>query len=222
MNHIDNATINYRDELVRKGVHFCSLSIPTIYYFIPRFDAIVILSVLTFLAVALDLGRFAIPQVGVFFNKYFAFMMRKHELDTKKKNLNGASYVLISALACVIIFPKVIVVTAFAILIISDSFAALIGRRFGTRKFLSKSLEGTIAFFITAVVVVLVTPKVYYLPIEFVIGFIAAFVGTIVENISFGFADDNLSIPLAIGFTMWGLYLLLLPNVDLILKNVPL
>jgi hypothetical protein len=46
-------------------------------------------------------------------------------------------------------------------------------------------------------------------------------VGAIIENISFGFADDNLSIPISIGFTMWGLYLLLLPNMSLILPNVP-
>jgi dolichol kinase len=53
------------------------------------------------------------------------------------------------------------------------------------------------------------------------IGFIAAFVGAIVENISFKLVDDNLSIPLSVGFTMWGLYLALLPNLELTLSNVP-
>ena len=222
MTQIDNGTINYRDELVRKLIHLCSLSIPIIYYFIPRFDAIIILSVFTFSAVILDLSRYFHPSIGKIFYKLFGFLLRKHELDNKKKNLNGATYVFISALICVIIFPKVFFLTGFSILIISDSLAALIGRKFGKHKFLFKSLEGTLAFFISASIVVLFTPKIEGLMTEYLIGIIAAGVGAIVENISFGFADDNLSIPISIGLTMWILYFLLLPNVRLILPNVPI
>ena len=222
MTQIDNGTINYRDELVRKLIHLCSLSIPIIYYFIPRFDAIIILSVFTFSAVILDLSRYFHPSIGKIFYKLFGFLLRKHELDNKKKNLNGATYVFISALICVIIFPKVFFLTGFSILIVSDSLAALIGRKFGKHKFLFKSLEGTLAFFISASIVVLFTPKIEGLMTEYLIGIIAAGVGAIVENISFGFADDNLSIPISIGLTMWILYFLLLPNVRLILPNVPI
>lgn len=221
MTQIDNGTINYRDELVRKLIHLCSLSIPIIYYFITRSEAIIILSILTFFAVVLDLSRYFHPSIGKIFYKIFGFLLRKHEVDTKKKNLNGATYVFISALLCVILFPKVFFITGFTILIISDSIAALIGRKFGKHKFLSKSFEGTLAFFISASIVVLFTPKIEGLAMEYWIGIISAAVGAIVENVSFGFADDNLSIPLSVGFTMWGLYLLLLPNLQLILPNVP-
>jgi dolichol kinase len=142
-------------------------------------------------------------------------------MDKKKKNLTGATYVLLSALICALIFPKVIFVTAFTILIISDSMAALIGRKFGKRKFLRKSFEGTLSFFISASIVILFTPKVGNFPLEYLIGFVAAFVGSIVENISYGLADDNLTIPLSVGLTMWGLYLIFFPGLELILVNVP-
>lgn len=221
MNQIDNGTINYRDELVRKLIHLCSLSIPVIYYFIPRSTAIIILSVLTLAAILLDLSRYLSPQVGKIFYKIFGFLLRKHELDYRKRNLNGATYVFISALVSVIIFPKVLFITAFTILIVSDSMAAIIGRKLGRHKFLSKSLEGTLAFFVSAIVVVLLSPKVEGLLIEYLIGFTAAAIGAIVENVSFGWADDNLSIPLSIGLTMWIMYILLLPGVPLILDNVP-
>ena len=221
MNQFDNGTINYRDELVRKLIHLCSLSIPIIYYFIPRSSAIIILAVFTVFAVILDLGRYFFPGIGKIFYKIFGFLLRKHEVDSKKKNLNGATYVFISALICAIIFPKLFFITAFCILIISDSSAALVGRKFGRHKFLAKSLEGTLAFFISASIVVLFTPKVEYTAAEYYIGFIAAAVGAIVENVSFGFADDNLSIPISVSLTMWGLYLLLLPNVQIVLPNVP-
>jgi dolichol kinase len=214
-------TINYKDELVRKLIHLCSLSIPIIIYFIPRTVSITILSILTVAAIVLDMSRYMYSPVGKVFYFLFGFMLRKHEVDEKKRNLNGATYVFISALICVIIFPKILFVTGFTILIISDSSAALIGRKFGKHKFLAKSLEGTLAFFISATIVVLFSPKIDHLLTEYVIGIIAAAVGAIVENISFGFADDNLTIPLSTGLTMWGLYLLLLPHLQLVLPNVP-
>lgn len=221
MNPIDNGTIHYRDELVRKLIHLFSLSIPTIYYFIPKSVAIIILASLTAFALVVDLARYFHPEVGKIFYKIFGFLLRKHEVDHEKKNLNGATYVLISALIGVIIFPKVIFVTAFAILIISDTSAALIGRKFGKRPFLRKSFEGTLAFFISASIVILFTPKLTESFAEYMIGFVAAFIGAIVENISYGIADDNLSIPLSVGFIMWELYLIVFPNLDLILPNVP-
>ncbi|HSD64267.1 MAG TPA: hypothetical protein VLB50_10730 [Ignavibacteriaceae bacterium] len=221
MTPIDNATIHYRDELIRKLIHLFSLSIPIIYYFVSRGDAILILSILTFLALLLDLARYLSPSVGKIFYNIFGFLLRRHELDTRKKNLNGATYVLISALICVILFPKILFITAFSILIISDSMAALIGRKFGKHKLFSKSLEGTLAFFISASIVVFLTPKVNDLPMEYLIGIIAAAIGAIVENVSFGLADDNLAIPISIGFTMWVLYLALLPELQIVLPILP-
>lgn len=217
----DHATINYRDELVRKLIHLCSLSIPIVYYFIERSDAILILGILTALALIIDLSRYASPAVSTIFYKLFGFLLRKHEVDNGKKNLNGATYVLMSALICVVIFPKVIFVTAFSILIISDTLAALVGRKFGKRKFLFKSFEGTLTFFISAIIVVFFTPKIEGIVAEYLVGFIAAFIGAIVENVSFGFADDNLSIPISIGFVMWILYILFLPDIELTLAGVP-
>lgn len=214
MTRIDGGTISYRDELIRKLIHLCSLSIPTIYYFISREDALLILGILSFLALVIDLGRYKFPKFGEFFYKIFGFLLRKHEKDKVKKNLNGATYVLLSAFLGVLIFPKIIFVNAFAVLIISDTAAALIGRRYGSIKFLRKSLQGTLAFFISAMIVIIVAPKLDNNVLEYFIGFFAAMIGAIVENISNDLVDDNLSIPLTIGFLMWGLYLIFLPELS--------
>lgn len=214
MNLIIDGTISYKDELIRKLIHLCSLSIPIIYYFISRYDALLILGILSFLALLIDLGRYHFSKFGELFYKIFGFMLRQHEKDEKKKNLNGATYVLLSAFLGVLIFPKIIFINAFAILIISDTSAALIGRRYGTISFLRKSFQGTLAFFISAIVVIIFAPKLDNNLIEYSIGVLAAFVGAIVENISNDVVDDNLSIPLTIGFLMWGLYLIFLPNLS--------
>jgi dolichol kinase len=221
MTPIDKGTINYRDEVVRKLIHFCSLSIPIIYYFIPQSTAIIILSIFTILAVVLDVSRHFLPKVGKLFYMIFGFILRKHEKDSRKKNLNGATYVFISALLGVIIFPKVLFLTAFPILIISDSTAALVGRKYGKHKLLAKSLEGTLAFFISASIVVLFTPKLNGSITEYFIGILAAAIGAIVENISFGIADDNLTIPISVGLSMWLFYIMFFPGIQMILPNVP-
>lgn len=221
MNQIDNGTIHYRDELLRKLIHLCSLSIPVIYYFIPTLTAAYILGSLTLFSLIMEVSRYYSPAFAKIFYKIFGFLLRKHEVDHQKKNLNGATYVLLAAFLGVIIFPKVIFVTAFTILIVSDTSAALIGRKFGKKKLLKKSLEGTLAFFISASIVILFTPKIGNYGTEYLIGFIAALIGAIVENISFGIIDDNISIPFSIGFLMWGLYSIWLPYLDLTLKNVP-
>jgi dolichol kinase len=143
----------------------------------------------------------------------FGFILRKHEVSSKK-TLTGGTYVLISASITVFIFPKIFVITSFAILIISDISAALIGRKFGKIKIYEKTLEGSIAFFVSAVIVILFTPKIHYLPMEYVIAFISAFFGALAELFSFNILDDNLAIPITISSIMWGLYLWWLPNIN--------
>ena len=221
MTSLDNGTIDYKHELVRKSIHLCSLSIPIIYYYITRELALYILVPLAFFSLVFDLLRHYNPFVKKTFFSLFGFMLRSHETDQKKKNLNGATYVLLSAVIVVAVFPKVIVITSFAVLIIGDIFAALIGRKFGKHKFLCKSLEGTLAFFVTALIVIVLAPKVNYTYMEYLIGIIAVAIGAIVENISQGWADDNLTIPVSIGLVMWGLYLIMMPETQLILNGVP-
>lgn len=213
MNQLPAPEQSYTTELVRKGIHLCSLSIPVIYYFIPKSTALSILLPLTFAFLVVELARFIHPPSGRLFHLLFGWLLRTHERDHEIKRLTGATFVLLSATLCVWIFPKVITVTAFAILIVSDSAAALVGLRYGSRPFLKKTLAGAAAFFISAVIVVLLTPKITSHPTEYAIGIAAALVGAVVESGS-TIVDDNLSIPTSIGATMWILYIILLPHLN--------
>lgn len=210
----ESATINYRSELIRKAIHLCSLSIPVTYYFITKQLALQLLVPITLAFLIVDLARYYHKPTIEWFYRWFGWLLRKHEQDTQHKRLNGATYVLIASTICVLLFPKILVVTALSILIVSDTTSALVGRRFGRHPFFDKSLEGTIAFFVTAVLVVLFTPKIEGALLEYFIGVIAAAVGAAVESVPLQI-DDNLTIPLSICCIMWGLYALLLPSVDL-------
>jgi dolichol kinase len=200
--------ISFTSELIRKCIHLGSLSIPIIYYYVHRETALAWLVPMTLLSVFIDVGRFYIPAIHRMVERMFDKILRPHE--RRAGLLSGATYVLISALTCVAVFPKLITVTAFSILIVSDSASAIFGRKFGKHRFLDKSLEGTLAFIATAWLVVLITPKAAWIPIEYVIGAFAAIVGGVAEAASVSLhLDDNFSIPISVGLTMWGLYWLL-------------
>jgi dolichol kinase len=213
--HLEHtATIEYRHELVRKAIHMCSLSIPIVYFFLTREQALWILVPMTIAFFVVDVARFYSRTVSRWFYNWFGWLLRRHEQDEAVKRLSGATNVLISACFCVLVFPKIITVNAFAILIVSDTTSALIGRRFGKRRFFRKSLEGSIAFFVSALIVVLIAPKIERLPMEYLAAVIASAVGAFVEAASTTI-DDNITIPISIGITMWFLYWWLLPSVDL-------
>ncbi len=214
MSELQNVDHNYGAEIVRKGIHLLSLTIPVLYYFLPKTVALSVLIPLTLAFLLSDVARLFLPSIGRLYEHLFGWLLRKHEQNRRGRRLNGATYVLLSAVLCIWLYPKIIVITAFAILIVSDSAAALIGRRFGKRPFLGKSLEGTSAFLVTAFCVVALAPKIAYLPGEYLIGGASAFLGAIVEAGVLGI-DDNLSIPLSIGAAMWILYTLFLPTLDL-------
>lgn len=208
------ATIHYGAEIVRKGIHLCSLSIPIIYSYVTRETALYLLVPVTAAFFITDVARYTIPAVGRWYYRTFGALLRQHEQDHGARRFTGATNILLSAVACVVLFPKIITINAFAILIISDTTSALIGRRFGKRPFLGKSLEGTLAFFLSAVVVVLVAPKVEGSLTEYLIWIAGAAAGAVAEA-SASQVDDNIAVPLTIGLILWGLYWIFLPGVNL-------
>ena len=213
MNVFPSVEESYGVEVMRKAIHLSSLAIPIVYFFVDRNVALAILLPLTLVLTVSDLLRLYHEPTGRVYERYLGFLLRNHERNDRGRRLTGATYVLLSATICVLVFPKVIVVTAFAILIVSDSAAALIGRRFGRHRLFAKSYEGTAAFFVSASAVVLLAPKILYVPAEYAIGFLAALLGAIVEASPLPL-DDNLTIPLAIGAIMWICYVLFLPTVN--------
>ncbi len=197
--------ISFTQELIRKGIHLISLSIPVLYIFLDKYNALLILVPLTIIAIIIDILSKHTNIVRFVLLKYFRHILRPHETQDKLI-FNGATWVLISATICVIVFPKLLTVVGFTILIISDISAALVGRRFGKHPiFVNKSLEGTLAFIISACIVILSFGIIYSAPWTFFIaGFISAVVGGLAEAISpIIKVDDNLSIPVSVALTLW-------------------
>ena len=198
--------ISLLNEVRRKLIHLSSVGVPLIYWFVSQETMLALLIPATLFSLIIEVLRRRYKGFEAWFLSIFGPILRAHESRDSPK-VNGATFVLVSATICVALFPKLIAITAFTVLIISDTASALYGRRFGTRKFYRKSLEGSLAFLVTAMMVVALYTWLGGAPWEFVVaGFVASLVATWVEAISHGGStiDDNLSIPSAFGATRWG------------------
>lgn len=199
--------ISMMNEIRRKLIHISSIMIPILYWFLTQEQMLWMLVPATSIAVIIEVLRRTFAGFEKWFQSLFGALLRPHE-SSDRPEINGATYVLVSATLCVLLFPKIVAITGFSVLIISDTASALYGRRFGKRKFLRKSVEGSAAFFVTAMMVVLVVAWLVDAPWEFIAaGAVASLIATIVEAVSHGGGsiDDNLTIPAAFSVVMWGL-----------------
>ena len=196
--------LNYTHEKIRKAIHLCSLSIPIGYGMTNRHFALSIIIPLTLILVGADILMKISPALHRLIVRIFGKIMRPYELN-KQVVLNGASWVMISACACVILLPKIAAITGFTVLILSDSSAAIFGSRYGKHKwFKNKSIEGSTAFAVSGLIstwaigFMISAPWQYYLSIS-----IATILMAFIEAVSGVLKiDDNLSIPLGMGLIL--------------------
>lgn len=182
-------------EFSRKAIHFSAILIPISYRYIFFYDrnlfAIILLG-LTALAFLIEIAR----QKHCTFKRIFldsvGILLRRHEFN----DFTGATYMITSALICVLIFPKNIAFVALCSLALGDTLAALVGMRFGKRKIkgTGKSLEGSLACFS----VIMIFALFFVHPI---LAFFGAITATFAE-LFFPRIDDNIKIPISSGLVM--------------------
>ncbi len=197
--------ISYKQEILRKTVHLSSLWMVAAIYFFPRTWLILLFGGLLVADIFVEYGfykswRWCRATYGFLFSK----MLRIQE--TGGFHPSGAPYVLAAALLVTICFPKEIAMFALSVMLLSDTAAALVGRRFGRHKINegSKSLEGAAAFFAFALLTLLFFGVCFNFSETLLIsGVIAVLLadGAEVYEKQIGI-DDNLSIPLTIGLVM--------------------
>lgn len=196
---------DFKQEIIRKGIHLCSLSIPIGYALLGKSVSLSVLIPIAIFAFAIDMGMKFSSSLRKLVLKIFGKIMRPHELKNEIV-LNGATWVFISACVCIILLPKLFAIIGFSILIISDTAAALYGKKYGKHKwFVNKSVEGSLAFAATAILNLFFIGFLVSAQWQFyAIGALCCVIGSLVEAVS-GILkiDDNLSIPLSIGYLLW-------------------
>jgi dolichol kinase len=172
-------------ELTRKFIHLVfGLGIAAIVVVLDRFTATAILAGGLFIGIILVdliLRGYTLPVFSALVN----YVDRNDPLPGK-----GALYFAVSALVCVILFSKPVVIPALVSLAVLDGVATIAGIRFGRNRIHNgKSLEGTIAgIIVTFLVLLMVMPVPGALIVAILAGIIELYSPV----------DDNLVIPVSI------------------------
>lgn len=191
-----------KKELIRKSIHMSSLWIPVAIFFLPTLLSQFIFITLLALDLSVEYAHFKKQSwLRKKFGKIFSFSLRNNELNHAHFRPSGAFYMLAAAFLCCLFFPKIISMIAMSVLIISDTCAALCGKYFGQRKIRrKKSLEGCFAFFVSALIIMMIYNPMFNVTH---LSIIACMMATGVELFAdFLKVDDNLSIPLSVGIIL--------------------
>ena len=185
------SNFNYKNEILRKLIHLFDSVIPLSLFYISRENLLFILTPVTIIFIILDFSRHHITFLGKIYSTFFNIVTR--EIEQKRNNVTGASYYLLGCLIVVYFFHDInIIISSLLIMSISDSFAALVGIKYGkTKIYGKKSLEGSFSFFISTIIILYMFMN-NLSPFEYI--YISLLI-TIVELFSFHRINDNLTIP---------------------------
>jgi len=178
-------------ELKRKSLHVALAAVPALYFVLPQPWAILGLILATFAVVILDVIRLRSDRLNAYFYKHFGRIIRGRE----RTQFVGATYYVIGAAICVLVFDERIAIAALAFLVVGDTAAALIGRRYGKARFWEKSIEGSLACFLTCVALGIAIVGSWPVAIA------GALMATVAEAVPLP-VDDNLRVPLLSGTVM--------------------
>lgn len=185
-------------EIIRKIIHLSSLSYPLLYItFATRKIMLICVGLLLLSLLFIDVTRKKYTKVNEIFCKYLGFTIRKAE----HQSFTGSTYFMIGTFFTILLFSQQIAILSLCVLVISDTCASLIGISCGKRKIMkNKTLEGFLAFFISALVISFIGGIYFYMPPTPLM--VASLVASSLELFSKKIKiDDNILIPLGYGIT---------------------
>jgi len=197
-------------ETLRKSIHISSLIIPISYRYLMGFNRRLAFSLLLLaftVSIIIEFHRFWQKGFRKTFNRMFGLILRRHE----RKDFTGATYLLFSGMICVAFLEPLIASCAMAFLSIGDTFAAMVGMNFGKRKFLglSKSLEGSLACFVSCLVFGLLWLNSSPYQSSFIALALGGSLAATLAELWRLPLDDNLKIPFVSGLVMTGLSIII-------------
>lgn len=194
-----NVSKSFKNELYRKLIHLSSLWIPALIYIAHPGVSILLFALLFVADVVIEYGNYKKrPWARKTFGNMFFKTLRNKERVRTSFQVSGSMYVLASAIICTLLFSKIVAAIALSVMLVSDTCAALFGKAYGTRKiYKSKSLEGTVAFFLSALIInMLFEPFFTFTYLSVIACAIATFAEVYEDKLEI---DDNFSIPLVMG-----------------------
>jgi len=166
----------------RNLFHFSGIVIPLACLFLGKGAAVGLSVVLLSVSVVIEVLRIK--------GRLRMTFLEKNIKEKERKAPTGSFFFLLGAVVTLALFKEHAAVPALLILAVSDPLSSLVGRHFGKTRFLGKSLEGTCAFFLSSLAILLF----FHLSLFNIL--LAALAATAAELFTMKPLDDNLSIPI--------------------------
>ncbi|MBS1494659.1 MAG: hypothetical protein JST55_14185 [Bacteroidetes bacterium] len=145
--------LDIKNEFLRKSIHIGYSAVPIFYLFTTKEVIVTITIILSVYMIALDLLRIKWIWLRDLYLKVLGKILRNHETDNSKSLFTGGTYIVLSSLFCFLFFEKHVAISGMLITTFGDTAAALYGKYFGRIKVFDKTLEGSIVFFITGLII---------------------------------------------------------------------
>ncbi|AEH24301.1 diacylglycerol/polyprenol kinase family protein [Pyrococcus yayanosii] len=192
-------------EIKRKALHLTGLSVPLVYLLLGRHAALFFTAFALVIFLALepfrvieDLRERAKRKLGLpnhvveKLEREIDGIAREHE----RRGIGAHIYFTSAAFLVVLLFPREVALGSITLATLGDAMAAIIGKPFGRHRFRNgKSLEGSLAYFVTGLLIL--TPLVGIFP-----AVLGSLVGTVAELYELP-PDDNFSNQLAVAVALW-------------------
>lgn len=193
------AHISIRDELLRKSIHLAALWIPIGYVLLPDKYILIPLSITVTFALFVEIFRTANEKFEYWFESLLGTLLRPRE----RKNVTGATTMLVSALLSILFFEQWIAILAMLLMLVSDAIGALVGRLWGKRTYRpGRTVEGSAAFLVSGFLLIPLVPDAR-IPIC-----AAGVIAGLIFEVGIIKLDDNIAVPLGAGICMEVLHMI--------------
>ena len=186
--------LSIKNELFRKSIHICNSLFAYALFFFDQREFAIIIGFCTIVILLFEIARIRSQKLNRLFMRILGQIIRDFE---GRGRLTGATYVMVSSFFILILFDRYVCIASILIMSYSDTAAAIIGKKYGKTKIFNKTLEGSLAFFLSSLIIVLAI----YPEINLALGLIAISLATLVESLPIKI-DDNLTVPLTLAIIL--------------------
>jgi len=177
------------ESIWRNLFHFSGIVIPLAYLLVNRSAAlgltIFLLCMLLLVEFLRLTGRVKLGAAG------------KYLKEKEQNKPTGSVFYTVAALITVLVFREKVAICALLVLCISDPVSSLVGRSLGRHPLFGKSMEGTLAFLFSSLVILTL-----FSTAGLSVTLAVALIATLTELCTPRFLDDNLTIPIVTGLAL--------------------
>jgi dolichol kinase len=183
-----------RRKLYRVGA---GIVFPVLYYFSPN-KIIVEMLLLYLLGImtTIEIIRYVSPSLWRTIAEH-----SKGILKVRQGMITGTTALLIANIIVIALFRKQVAIVSLIYMLFGDTASAIVGTKYGKVKIGEKTLEGSLAFFITVMLIALILSQWTGIRIHLIIMIFGAIAATITEALPIEI-NDNLTVALAAAIVM--------------------